>query len=58
MTTPSRRLANSHLTLIDGQLPEQNGEMAVRGKVDNEVSINEIWKGGSDGPREVRVGAR
>jgi hypothetical protein len=58
MTKPSRRLANLNLTLIGGQLPKQNGEMAVRGKAGNEVSINEIRKGGSDGPREVRVGAR
>lgn len=59
MTEPSRGLANSTLTLIGGQSPEQNGGMIVRGKVGNEPSINEIWKGGgSDGPREVRVGAR
>jgi hypothetical protein len=58
MTKPSRGLATSNLTLIGGRSPEQNGEMAVRGKVGNEPSINEIRKGGSDGPREVRVGAR
>jgi hypothetical protein len=58
MTKPSRGLATSNLTLIGGRLPEQNGEMTVRGKVGNEPSINEIWKGGSYGPRQVRVGAR
>jgi hypothetical protein len=58
MTKPSRGLANLTLTLTGGRSPEQNGEMAVRGKVGNEPSINEIRKGGSDGPREVRVGAR
>jgi hypothetical protein len=58
MTEPSRGLANSTLTLIGGQLPKQNREIGVRGKVGNEVTINEIRKGGSDGPREVRVGAR
>jgi hypothetical protein len=57
MTKPSRGLANSNLILIGGQSP-QNGRMAVRGKVGNEPSINDIRKGGSDGPREVRVGAR
>jgi hypothetical protein len=51
MTKPSRGLATSNLTLIGGQSPEQNGGMAVRGKVGNEPSINEIWEGGSDGPR-------
>ena len=58
MTKPSRGLASSNLTLTGRRSPEQNGEMTVRGKVGNEPSINEIWKGGSDGPREVRVGAR
>ena len=58
MKKPSRGLATSNLTLTGGQSPEQNGEMAVRGKVGNEPSINDIRKGGSDGPREVRVGAR
>jgi hypothetical protein len=58
MTEPSRGLANSALTLNGGGSPEQNGGMAVRGKVGNEPTINEIRKGGSDGPREVRVGAR
>ena len=58
MTKPARRLADLNLTLIGEWSPEQNGEMTVRGKVGNEPSINEIWKGGSDGPREVRVGAR
>ena len=57
MKKPSRGLATSNLTLTGGQSPEQNGEMAVRGKVGNEPSINDIRKGGSDGPREVRVGA-
>jgi hypothetical protein len=57
MTKPSRGLATSNLTLIGGRSPEQNGEMIVRGKVGNEPSINEVRKGGSDGPREVRVGA-
>jgi hypothetical protein len=57
--TPSQRPANLKLTLISRQLPKQNGEMAIRGKVGNEVTINnEIWTGGSDGPRQVRVGAR
>jgi hypothetical protein len=56
MTEPSRGLANL-MTLIGGQSP-QNGGRAVRGNVGNEPGINEIWKGGSDGPREVRVGAR
>jgi hypothetical protein len=58
MTKPSRGLATSNLTLIGGRSPEQKGEMTVRGKVGNEPSINEIRKGGSDGPREVRVGER
>jgi hypothetical protein len=58
MTNPSRGLATSNLTLIGGRSPEQNGALAVWGKVGNEPSINEIQKGGSDGPREVRVGAR
>jgi hypothetical protein len=58
MTKPSRGLATSTLALIGGQSPEQNGGMAVRDKIGNEPSINEIRKGGSDGPREVRVGAR
>ncbi len=58
MTKPARGLANLTLTLIGGQSPEQNGEMAVRGEVGNEPWINEIRKGGSDGPRQVRVGAR
>lgn len=58
MTTPSRRLSTLNLPLISGKLPEQCGEVAVRGEVGNEVGINEIWKGGSDGPREVWVGAR
>ena len=58
MTESSRGLANSTLTLFGGQSPEQNGEMTVRGKVGKEPSINEIRKGGSDGPRQVRVGAR
>ena len=57
MTKPSRGLANSTLTLIGGQSP-QNGEMAVRSKAGNEPGINDIRKGGSDGSREVRVGAR
>ena len=57
MTKPSRGLATSNLTFTGGRSPKQNGEMAVRGKLGNEPSINEIWKGGSDGPREVRVGA-
>ena len=57
MKKPSRGLATSNLTLTGGRSPEQNGEMAVRGKVGNEPSINDIRKGGSDGPREVRVGA-
>jgi hypothetical protein len=50
MTKPSRGLANSDLTLIGGQSP-QNGGMFVRGKVGNEPGINDIRKGGSDGPR-------
>ena len=58
MTEPSRGLVSSTLVLIGGQSPEQNGRMAVRDKIGNEPSINEIRKGGSDGPREVRVGAR
>ena len=58
MTEPSRGLANSTLTPIGGQSPEQNGGMAVRGKAGNEPGINDIRKGGSDGSREVRVGAR
>jgi hypothetical protein len=58
MTKPSRGLANSNPILIGGQSPEHNGGIAVRGKVGNEPSINGIRKGGSDGPREVRVGAR
>ena len=56
MTKPSRGLANL-MTLSGGQSPE-NGEMAVRGKAGNEPGINDIRKGGSDGSREVRVGAR
>ena len=58
MTKPSRGLANSILAFFGGRSPEQNGEMTVRGKVGKEPSINEIRKGGSDGPRQVRVGAR
>ena len=58
MTTPSRRLATLNLTLVGGQLPKQNPEIGVRGKVGNEVTINEIRKGESNGPRQVRVGAR
>jgi hypothetical protein len=58
MTKPSRGLATSNLTLIGGRSPEQKGEMTVRGKVGNEPSINEIRKGVSGGPRQVRVGAR
>ena len=58
MTKPSRGLATSNLITLIGEQSPQNGGMAVRGKVGNEPSINEIWKGGSDGPREVRVGAR
>ena len=58
MTKPARGLANLTLTLIGGQSPGQNGGMALRGKVGKEPSINEIRKGGSDGPRQVRVGAR
>ena len=58
MTNPSQGLATSKMTLTGRRSPEQNGEMTVRGKVGNEPSINETWKGGSDGPREVRVGAR
>ena len=56
MTEPSRGLANL-MTLISGQSP-QNGEMAVRDKAGNEPGINDIRKGGSDGSREVWVGAR
>jgi hypothetical protein len=56
MTKPSRGLANL-MTLIGRQSP-QNGEMAVWGKAGNEPGINDIRKGGSDGSREVRVGAR
>ncbi len=58
MTEPARGLANLTLTLIGGRSPEQNGRMPLRGKIGNEHSINETRKGGSDGPREVRVGAR
>ena len=56
MTEPSRGLANL-MTLISGQSP-QNSEMAVRGNAGNEPGINDIRKGGSNGSREVRVGAR
>ena len=58
MTTPSRRPSSLNLILISGQVPEQSGEVAVRGEAGYEVGIYGIRKGGSDGPRQVRVGAR